>query len=65
MAFSIRMLTSKGNWVDAFYRYPTKALAVKKMKELQREARYYGFKGTEGYDMAVFEGRKKVAETKR
>jgi len=62
--FSVRML-SKGRWVDSFYAFPSKALAVKKMNELQKEARKYGFKGTDGYDMAVFDGRKKVAETKR
>jgi CO dehydrogenase/acetyl-CoA synthase epsilon subunit len=63
--FSVRMLNKKGRWIDSFYSFPTKASAVKKMNELQKQARYYGFKGTEGYDMAVFEGRKKVAETKR
>lgn len=62
--FSIRML-SKGHWVDTFYSYSSKGLAVKKMNQLQKESRKYGLKGTEGYDMAVFENRKKVAQTKR
>ena len=66
MPFSIRMLNKQGRWVEGmFYTLPTKAAAIKKMKALQKESRYYGFKGTEGYDLAVFEGRKKVAETKR
>ena len=63
-AYAIRMLV-KGHWEDSFWAFPSKAEAIKKMNAMQREYKRMGFKGTEGYDLAVFHGRKKVAETKR
>jgi len=62
--YNIRNL-SRGHWEDSFYSYFTKAEAITNMNAMQKEYRRLGFKGTRGYDLAVFYGRKKVAETKR
>jgi len=62
--YNVRTL-NRGHWEDSFWSFATKAEAITKMNKMQSEYRRRGFKGTPGYDLAVFYGRKKVAGTKR
>jgi len=61
MAYNIRRFVS-GYW-QATYKVtkPTKAAAIKQMFKMQKESRRMGFKGTSGYRLALFDGRKKIA----
>lgn len=57
--YKIRMWDGK-HWVDAYWEYDTLVKALAKKRAMMKESRRLGFKGTKGYDKAVFHGRKKV-----
>jgi len=64
MVYNIRRLLF-GHWVATFHSAATKTAAVTAMKKMQKSYRKLGLKKMDGYDLAAFYGRTKVAATKR